>query len=604
MESTFPHSFHIPVMGLGYTIDTPVKVARFGITSVVSIIQDVLVEQMREFYSKLEGIEFIPVTSSELDHRARRITAYLNLLQDIIDKQIVKLKAEPFEEAKEIVKYFRILPEDSPAKKLYHEMLEATGNVKKSIQDKLREEIIAGCIDVNVMTKIDSPSFTSLGHALSYEFSDAASALRGFANSKLRSSIVFSAGLNPRLFSYLESFPDFFPDNEGNLSKRVILKVSDFRSAQVQGRYLAKKGIWISEFRVESGLNCGGHAFPTDGLLLGPILQEFLEKRDALESELYQTCTEVLVRKEKSCFTKKPKIRLSVQGGIGTHAEDEYLRKYYGVDSTGWGSPFLLVPEATNVDDETLQELLHSKREDYYVSHASPLGIPFNNFKRSSAERNRQLRISQKRPGSPCYLKYLAFNTEYTDKPICVSSREYQFKKIKEIQNSESLSGELKESLIAEVEEKDCLCEGLSASVLLRNNLPPHHNLRAVTICPGPNLSFFTGIFSLEEMIDHIYGRTSILNVQDRPNMFVNELKMYVDYFNEMVAKEVLPISEKRLKYLSEFRSNLIQGVEYYKSLFGKTQDNYPKELRNVDALCSAVSQLTSIELPQQKVEV
>ena len=25
------HSFHIPVLGLGYSIDTPVKVSRFGI---------------------------------------------------------------------------------------------------------------------------------------------------------------------------------------------------------------------------------------------------------------------------------------------------------------------------------------------------------------------------------------------------------------------------------------------------------------------------------------------------------------------------------------------------------------------------------------------
>jgi len=31
-----PHSFHIPVMGTGFTIDTPLKVARYGISSVIS----------------------------------------------------------------------------------------------------------------------------------------------------------------------------------------------------------------------------------------------------------------------------------------------------------------------------------------------------------------------------------------------------------------------------------------------------------------------------------------------------------------------------------------------------------------------------------------
>ena len=39
------HTFHIPVMGLGYTIDTPLKVAHMGISSVVSIIEDELVER-------------------------------------------------------------------------------------------------------------------------------------------------------------------------------------------------------------------------------------------------------------------------------------------------------------------------------------------------------------------------------------------------------------------------------------------------------------------------------------------------------------------------------------------------------------------------------
>ncbi len=590
-------------MGLGYTIDTPVKVARFGITSVVSIIQDVLVEQMREFYCKLEGMEFIPITSSEIDHRARRITAYLNLIQNIVDKQVMKLRAEPFEESKEIMKYFRILPDSTPLKKLFQEMLDATGSIKKSIQDRLRGEIIAGQLDVNVMTKIDSPAFTPLGQTLSYEFSDAASAMRGFANSILRSSIVFSAGLNPRLFSYLESFPDFFPDEEGVLKKRVILKVSDFRSAQIQGRYLAKKGIWISEFRIESGLNCGGHAFPTDGLLLGPILQEFVEKKEALQSELLEVCGAALLQKGKMGFKGNQNIRLSVQGGIGTGTEDRFLRSYYKVDSTGWGSPFLLVPEATNVDAETLRELVNAKKEDYYLSHASPLGIPFNNFRNSSSEKNRKLRIQQNRPGSPCYLKYLAFNTEFTEKPICVSSREYQSKKIKELQSS-NLPLEEREDLVSEIEEKDCLCEGLSTSALLCNNITPLHNLKAVTICPGPNLAYFTGVFSLEEMVDHIYGRKNILNNRQRPHMFINELEMYIDYFNDLVHKEAQPISEKRYKYLSGFRANLMEGIEYLRSLTVSGTESMKEHFWTPFQLNQAISRLVAVPelLPSVKV--
>ena len=50
----------------------------------------------------------------------------------------------------------------------------------------------------------------------------------------------------------------------------------------IQGNYLAKKGLWVSEYRIESGLNCGGHAFATDGFLLGHILEEFKNKTNEL----------------------------------------------------------------------------------------------------------------------------------------------------------------------------------------------------------------------------------------------------------------------------------------------------------------------------------
>ena len=61
-----PHSFHIPVMGLGYTIDTPLKVARFGISSVVSIIEDELVERMREFHCGQSGEAYVPIPASRI----------------------------------------------------------------------------------------------------------------------------------------------------------------------------------------------------------------------------------------------------------------------------------------------------------------------------------------------------------------------------------------------------------------------------------------------------------------------------------------------------------------------------------------------------------
>ncbi|MEO6498542.1 MAG: hypothetical protein ABIN95_05985, partial [Mucilaginibacter sp.] len=68
------HTFHIPVLGLGFSIDTPLKVARYGISSVVSIVDDELVERMREYYAEKNDEVFIPINKNEPDCRARRIT--------------------------------------------------------------------------------------------------------------------------------------------------------------------------------------------------------------------------------------------------------------------------------------------------------------------------------------------------------------------------------------------------------------------------------------------------------------------------------------------------------------------------------------------------
>jgi len=50
-KRTNPHSFHIPVMGIAFTIDSPIKIAKYGISSVISIVDDFLIEKMNEYYS-------------------------------------------------------------------------------------------------------------------------------------------------------------------------------------------------------------------------------------------------------------------------------------------------------------------------------------------------------------------------------------------------------------------------------------------------------------------------------------------------------------------------------------------------------------------------
>lgn len=566
MKNTTSHTFHIPVMGLAYTIDTPIKVAKFGISSVVSIIEDHLIEQMREVICRNENIEYTKITIEDEDYRAKRITAYLNLLDYIVNKQIEDIKVEDFYIGNNIIQYFEMLPETSNEKKIYNLMLMCSADEKHFIQKFLRQLITPGKIDVNIMTKLDKTNYNKNGDELPTEYSDALSALRGYANSNLKSSIIFSAGLNPRLFAYCETFSDFYPNSEGVINKKIILKVSDYRSALIQGKYLAKKGLWVSEFRVESGINCGGHAFISNGIPLGPILEDFKNKRNELFEELYKDCSNSLAISGRGNFINKPELKITAQGGIGTSDENNFLIDYYNLDATGWGSPFLLVPEATNVDDETLEKLVKAKQEDYYLSHSSPLGVPFSNFKKSSSEVQRKHRISRNRAGSPCYKKFLSSNLEFTAKPICTASREYQNLKIQQLKNEIS-DEKVLEHEILKVIEKDCLCEGLGASALLKNKTKLSHNLSAVTICPGPNLAYFSNVFSLKQMVDHIYGRLNILNNLQRPNIFINELQLYVNYLKTEIENQLTVISDKKLNYFQTFKANLIKGIDYYENL-------------------------------------
>jgi hypothetical protein len=573
------HTFHIPVLGLAYSVDTPVKVARYGISSVVSIVDDMLIERMRQFYTEKCNETFVPIDSKEIDFRSKRITAYLNLIKKIVDEQFEDLKKQAFDEGTDLNRYFKLLPDTSPLKSKYQQMLSKQDSlVVSALQQELLNEMEKGEIQVNIMAKVDRMNPDTNGEQLS----DSLTALKGFAESDINSAVVLSAGMNPRLYSYLENFADFLPDQSGKFKKSVILKVSDFRSALIQAKFLAKKGLWVSEFRIESGLNCGGHAFATDGYLLGPILEEFKLKKQEMINELYEMYGKAILEKGIE-LNQAPKMKISVQGGIGTAHENNFLMEHYQLDATGWGSPFLLVPEATNVDEETLELLATACKDDFYISSSSPLGIPFNNFSKSTSERQRLERIAKGRPGSPCVKKFLSTNTEFTEQPICTASREYQNLKIKQLE-AEGLEPEVFQAKFDEITEKICLCEGLAAPAYLKNGILKPKESKAVAICPGPNIAYFSGKFSLDEMVSHIYGKLNLLNDIDRPNLFVNELNLYVDYLKKDISKHLQDMSDKKAKYISKFKEQLQVGIDYYKQLVPKITDQtevYRKKMLN-----------------------
>ncbi|WP_034042095.1 hypothetical protein [Wocania ichthyoenteri] len=589
------HSFHIPVMGIGFTIDTPLKVAQYGMDSVISLVDDILLEKLRKMYSEKFKIPYTEITDKIDDFRAKRITSYLNLINDLADKKFESLKQLTAEKSDDLLAYINMLPDGSKIKTEFKKITSKEFNFS-DIKNWVTSNLSIGSIDVNIMTKVDKDNYKN-SEKLPTEYNDAHAALRGFANSKLNSSVVFSAGMNPRLYSYMSQFNDFFPDENGVFKKKIILKVSDYRSALIQGKFLAKKGLWVSEYRIESGLNCGGHAFATDGYLLGPVLAEFKEKREDLKTSIQELLNQELQNQGRVVPKTSLQIQISAQGGVGTEEEHEFLLDHYNLDSIGWGSPFLLVPEATTVDEKTLSKLAEAKEEDLYLSDISPLGVPFNNLKDNTKDTERQVLIDKGRPGSSCPKKFVALNKEFKETGICTASREYQHLKIKALKEQQ-LSEEAYENQYHKIIEKSCTCVGLGTSALLKYNLDTKVEGEGVSICPGPNMAYYSKIMSLKDMTDHIYGRANMISRNDRPNLFVKELHIYIDFLKNKLDEAKESFNKKEEKYLLTFTNNMKAGVLYYQNLFKSLKDVFE------DIKTTALNELEKSELTLNEIHL
>jgi len=559
------HKFYIPVMGTGFTIDTPLKVARYGISSVVSLVDDVLIEQMRKRLSKQGETSYEEIGDNEEDSRARRITSYLNMMDDMIGDQVAKMRTSLFEAGSEITRYYEMLPE-SPLRAMYQKMQATLDPAERArLQDLLREKVSVGAIDVNIMTKLDRAKLQK-GQLLGPQFSDAMSALRGYAQSKVESSVILSAGMNRKLFSYLADFGDFFPNDRGEIRKRIVLKVSDFRSALLQGKLLARQGLWVSEYRVESGLNCGGHAFGGRGTLMGPVLAEFQEKREDLKGTLHEIWIKGMENLGRSIPAERLDIRVTAQGGIGTAEENRLLQERYDVDAMGWGSPFLLVPEVVNIPADHLQKIIDAGEHDVHLSDASPLGVPFWCLKTSASEEQRRERIADGKPGSACPKGFLVSNTEFTKVPICTASRAFQRRALKDLESAELPEFERVEQEY-QIQAKACICHDLAGSATVPTGIDPGAN---TAVCCGPNTVYFGRQARLREMVDHIYGRANLPLNFDRPHMFLKELSLHLDSLRKELDRRGRGLKACNCKQSDEIKENLISGIGHYRDMAGK----------------------------------
>lgn len=585
------HSFHIPVMGIGYTLDSPIRVAHLGISSAISLVDDMLVERMREFYSKKYSLPFAPIARHDEDARANRITAYLNTVHHLVQQKAKAFKAQLVHQKETLQQYIDLLPDTAELKKQLQTNLHKG---QEAIKQVLEQHYRSGSIDVNIMTKLDKANYRDR-QPLPIEYNDAHASLRGFAQSEVSGALVLSAGMNARLYSYMEQFADFYPGADGSFNKKIILKVSDYRSAIVQGKIFAKKGLWISEFRVESGLNCGGHAFATQGFLMGPILEEFSNNRAALQKELFELYKKGLEAKDIPAPEHAPEMRLTAQGGVGTAEEHNNLMQRYGLDSVGWGSPFLLVPEAVAIDPDTIELLAKGQEKDYFLSHVSPVGVRFNNIRGASRDLEQQALAKAGKPGAACTKQFILLNTEFTERPICTASSRYQKLKIEEL-GKQNLDAAAYQKAYDKIVTKSCICNGLGVATLNSHDIDTTREGQGVSICPGPNLAYFNRQASLTEMLDHIYGRSSLINEAQRPNLFVKELGMYLDYLQEEFDDSE-QVDARQIKGWEAFIQNLRNGISYYQTLFD-LDANWSEATRKktLDELDQAIVRLNKLE--------
>ena len=578
---TSQHTVHIPVMGTAFTADSPLKVAHYGINTVIALADDVLLERLRKYYSDLNDIYYDEIKNNTVDYRADRITAYLDVVNKIVSDKFDEFTTSTKDKFEEVKKYFAMLPDSSDVKQEFNKLIENSFSFE-DLSVWLKDNLSMGSIDVNIMTKVDKKNYFKK-EELPSEYNDAHAGLRGYANSDLASSVIFSAGMNPRLYGYIAEFDDFFPDANGYIKKKIILKVSDYRSAIIQGKFLAKKGLWISEYRIESGLNCGGHAFATDGYLMGPILAEFRDRRQELVDELYAICKPALEANGKVVPNDTLAVTITAQGGVATAEEHDFLIDHYKLDTVGWGTPFLLVPEATTVDKATMKQLQEAKEKDLYLSNVSPLGVPFNNLRNSSKDVEKFQKIEEGKPGSPCPRKFLALSDEYGTQGVCTASRLFQKNKIEE------------KGISDQITDKTCLCMGLAATAVINYRIETRES-KGVSICPGPNMAYFNQQLSLQDMSHHIYNSNEGIVRADRPHMFVNELGMYLKYLSEKIEEHKEDWGRKSGRYLNGFTTNMNEGISYYQEMFSSIGDTFNSVKE------SAINSLNDAAVSMQKM--
>ena len=323
-----PHTFHIPVMGTGFMIDAPLRVAKYGISSVISLVDDVLIEQMRRYPLRESGRA---LRGNRRQGRRRPCPPHHGLSEPPGSSWSAgrSRRCKPRRSSPEARS--PAISSCCPSRRFGRTTARCwrppTPAERRRLQDRLRRLAVPGSIDVNIMSKGDRDLYRD-GEKLPAKYSDASAALRGFAESTLASSIVFSAGINPRLYSYAAEFDDFFPDEHGVLEEENHSEGKRLpfgRGSRPIPCETRAVGLGVSR-RV--GLELRRPYLRHQGASCSARSSNSSARRSR---NLSSNCTRRASRPWPSAAGRRDElprdVRITVQGGIGTAEEDLLLRE-------------------------------------------------------------------------------------------------------------------------------------------------------------------------------------------------------------------------------------------------------------------------------------
>ena len=63
-------------------------------------------------------------------------------------------------------------------------------------------------------------------------------------------------------------------------------------------------------------------------------------------------------------------------------------------------------------------------------------------------------------------------------------------------------------------------------------------------------MAYYSKVMSLKNISDHIYGRDNVISRSDRPNLFIKELQIYIDFLKNKLGETKVLMTKKEEKYL------------------------------------------------------